>query len=458
MIRILLTKYWVLAHLLVTASTLCFNPTPSMSMALWSASSLLLMLLCLPPVFRGESLWLARQRVQLALRGDAVLWMSVCVVLYVGVQILNAPRTLEYAVELRRWVFSAPPLEHCPSTITAGDGVGFFTGLLGGLAMAIAVRCALPRKQRLAALIGVCALTGLLAVGSAIVTLFQGEAPTFAWLGGAYDVGVLWLLTACVALGIVGEAFLECHKRTLMVAFAVACANLFGVFAFAPALIVCMGALVVVGWFAFSLVAVQATGRGLRFVWRNVLLLPPLFAMGLGLILVPGPETLRPVLHLSQWADALETFWAQWLFRAELAMDVLGAHPMLGAGPNGFEQSAHFYVKGKLYWSYWKSGGTGLPCDFLRLLTSCGLIGTLLLLLPGGAMLGRCMMRWAEYQQANRRHYSLRYIVVLVGSLVGVVGTLIAALFGTPLHSPATLGVFLLVCSCMGGWMPRPRS
>jgi uncharacterized membrane protein YoaK (UPF0700 family) len=85
------------------------------------------------------------------------------------------------------------------------------------------------------------------------------------------------------------------------------------------------------------------------------------------------------------------------------------------------------------------------------------MIGTLLLLLPGGAMLGRCIMRWVEFQQSNRRHYSLRYIVIFAGSLLGVICTLIISLFGTPLHTPAVVGVFLMICACMGGWMPRPR-
>lgn len=426
-------------------------------MALWCASSLLLMVLCLPPVFRGESFWIARQRVASVIRVDAVFWMSIVALFYTGVQLLNSPRVLEYAPELKRWAFSAPPLALFPSSIQAASGIPFFTGLASGLAIAVAVRCALPRKQRLAALLGVALMTGVLSLYGAGVVLVTGETPAFAWLGGAYDAAVLWLLMGCVSSGVVGEAFLEGHYRTMIIAFSVACLNLFGLFAFGAALGVCMGTLVVVAWCFFALVAVRASGRHPRFVWRCVLLLPPLFAVGLGLILTPGAETLRPELHLSQWGEALERFFTQWSFRAGLAMDVVGANPMLGAGPDGFEQTARFFVKGTLPWSYWKSGGTAIPCDFLRLLTSCGLIGTVLLLLPGCAMLGRCLMRWVEYRQSNHRHYSLRYIFIFAGSFIGVVATLIASLFGTPLHSPATLGVFLLICACMGGWMPRPR-
>lgn len=415
------------------------------------------MTLCLPPVFRGESFWIARQRVSLAFRNDAVLWMAVAAFVFLGIQLLNGPRTLEYASELKRWVFSAPPLRGFPSSITPEAGVPFFSGLIGGLAIAVTVRCALPRKQRLFALIGVTLLTGLLALFGALHVAFVGVAPAFGWLGGAYDAAALWLLAGCTALGIVGENFLEAHPRTMTVAFAAAFLNFFGVFAFGPALTVCLAAVIVVAWIFFSLVAIRASGRHPRILWRCVLLLPMLFATGFGLILVPGAENLRPELQMDGWADQLDAFFSQWSFRAGLAMDVFGSDPMLGAGPDGFQQCGRFFVKGALEWSYWKSGGNGLPCDFLRLLSGCGMIGTLLLLLPGGAMLGRCLMRWVEYNQSSRRHYSLRYIVVFVGSLIGVVCTFLLSLFGTPLHSPAVLGVFLLICSCMGGWMPRRR-
>lgn len=457
MIRILLTKYWVLAHLLVTAGTLCFNPMPSVGMALWCAVSLLLMLLCLPPVFKGESYWLARQRVTLAMRGDAVFWMALVALAYVGMQLLNGPRTLEYASELKRWVFSAPPVRCFPSSITPCAGIPWLTGLISGLAIAVAVRCALPRKQRLVALMGMGMLSGVLALWGVVATLVTGQVPAFEWLGGTYDAGMLWFLFGCVSLGIVGEAFLESHSRTMGIAFAVAFLNVFGAVAFGAVFPAVLTMLLVLGWTAFALIAVQASGRPLRFFWRSVLLLPLFFAVGFGLILSPGAEVVRPELQVSQWSEALQQFWAQWTFRADVAMDVFTSHPMLGAGPDGFAQYGRFFVKGALEWSYWKSGGGHLPCDFLLLLTSCGMMGTLLLLLPGGAMLGRCLMRWVEYRQGVRRHYSLRYIVVFAGSFVGVIGMFLASCFGTPLHSPAVLGGFLLVCACMGGWMPRLR-
>lgn len=457
MVRLLLTKYWVLAHLLVTAGTLCFVPRLSVGLGLWLASSLLLMVLCLPPVLKGESFWMARVRVGQALRKDVVAWAGLLGVLYVGLQLFNGPRVLAYASELRRWVFSPPPMPFFPSSIERGAGETFLVGLLGALACALAVRCALPRKQRLFALIGLGLLTGLVAVGGVGVACVTGETPSFAWFGGGYDVSVLWLLMLCVCFGVAGEAFLEGRVGTFVVALAAACVNELGLFAAGHAALLGVSVPVVVIWLAFSVFAVRASGRFPRLLWHCAMLLPPLFVAGIGLALVPGAEAVRAGLGTSEWSRAMETFASQWSFRAGLSLQVLGMNPMLGVGPEGFGEMARFYLKGRLDWSLWKTGGTALPCDFLRLLTERGMVGGLLLLLPGAAMLGRCLMRWVEFRQDTRHHYSLRYVFVLAGSLLGVLCVLLASLVGTPLHTPAVLCVFLTVCACMGGWMPRAR-
>lgn len=457
MVRLLLTKYWVLAHLLVTAGTLCFVPRPSVGLGVWCALSLLLMALCLPPVLKGESFWMARTRVTRLLRQDVVTWAGLLGVLYVGAQLLNGPRTLVYSAELRRWVFSSPPMPFFPSCVEAGVGAPFLAGLLGGLACALAVRCALPRKQRLFALMGLAMLTGLLALGGAVMACVVGGGLSFEWVGGVYDVSVLWLLMFCVSLGVAGEAFLEGHVATFVAALAAACANELGLFAFGRPAAVGVSALVVAVWLAFAVFAVRASGRYPRLLWHCATVLPPVFAAGVGLALVPGAEAMRAGLDAASWSEAMEAFVAQWSFRAGLALEVLGANPMLGVGPEGFGQMARFYVKGRLGWALWKSGGAALPCDFLRLLAERGMIGALVLLLPGAAMLGRCLMRWVEFRQDTRHRYSLRYVFVLVGSLLGVLCVLLASLAGTPLHTPAVLCAFLTVCACMGGWMPRAR-
>ena len=92
MVQVVLTKYWVLAHLLVMAGTLCFCPTVPAFGGLWCAVSLVLMALCLPPVHKGESFWMARTRVWERMRGDVVFWGGLLAAGGVAVGRLNGRR------------------------------------------------------------------------------------------------------------------------------------------------------------------------------------------------------------------------------------------------------------------------------------------------------------------------------------------------------------------------------
>lgn len=453
LLRILLTKYWVLAHLLVTAGTLCFAPEPRAFQGLWCACSLLAMAMALPPVRRGETFWLARQRVDGSLRADIVLWSGLLALIWVGVALLNGPRALAYSAELKRWVYAAAPMAFLPSSVALGAGTGFWTGLLGGLSGAVVLRCVLPRSQRLVALLGLGALTGVLALGGVVAAAAAGAAPAWAWLGGAFDAGVLWFLLLCVCLGVVLESFLEGHWKTLVWALALALANGIGVVAFAPVQVLAMGSVAAAVYLCVVVVAVRGSGRYPRIMWYGVLALPVLFGAGLGLALGPARSLWMP----EAWAAQFEAFFTQWSFRADLALQVWRSEPMLGVGPEGMGHFARFFVKGSRAWTLWRAAGSGVPCDFLRLLAERGMMGALLLLLPGAAMFGKCLMQWVEFRQSGRRHYSLRYIFVFAGAAVGVLGVLLASLVGTPLHTPAVLCVFVMVCATLSGWMPRLR-
>lgn len=453
MLRLLLTKYWVLAHLLVMAGTLCFTPSPRAFLAIWGAASLILMAMALPPGRKGETFWMARTRVAGRLRSDVVVWGGLLAVVWTGIGLLNGPRAWAYSAELKRWVYALPPMAFLPSSIELGLGTSFWAGLTAGLAGAVAIRCVLPRSQRLWALLGLGCLTGLLALGALATGVVTGSAPALAWLGGSFDASVLWFLLMCTGMGVAAEAFLEGHWKTLAWAQAVVVANGMGLAAFAPAELLGVAALVLVIYLCFAVVAVRGGGRYPRSLWYCVMLLPALFAAGLGLALAPE-RTLWPP---EQWAHQLEVFFDQWGFRADLALKVMGTEPMLGGGPQALDFMGKLFVKGGRAWALWRAGGTGVPCDLLKLLAERGLMGTLFLLLPGAAMLGKCLMQWVEFHQSVRRHYSMRYIFVFAGCAIGVAGVLLASLIGTPLHTPAVLCAFLIVCATLSGWMPQLR-
>ncbi len=460
MIQIVLTKYWVLAHLLVTAGTLCCLPTLSPVGGIWCAVSLLIMMFFLPPIRKGESFWLVRARISQSTWRDVVLYASFLAFLYVGSQVMNGPREFIFEPELKRWIYELPSWRGLPSSVNPADGVPFFVGLTAGLACAVAIRNALPRKQCLYLLLGLGGLGTLLVVGGLLVTLCSGAQPAFAWCGGAFGMGTLCLLLFCVQLGIALEAFLEGHRKMLAWALVAAVFAEMGVLVFGTITVKLLMLLLAVIYILLSLFVVRGGGRYPKVLWCVVLLLPVLFGFGLGLALMQSGDV-SMLFTPSMWTDGYTAFCDQWTFRAGLGFEVFADEPMLGSGPAGLAYFAEHHLETRLDWALWQQGGTGFMCDLFALMTQCGMVGTLLLLIPGGALLGRCLMQLVEYlanrASPHRVHYSLRYLFVLFGSAAGVVSVLMLSFIGTPLHAPAVLVVFLIVSACMGEWMPRKR-
>lgn len=454
MVRVLVTKYWVLAHLFAVAGTLCFVPQLSVGLGLWLVSSLLLMAFALPPVLQGESFWMARHRAAGAFRNNAFTYAALLALAVVLIGVWNGPRDLVYESDLRRWVYDVPKAAFLPSTIVPAEGVPFLVGLAGSLACALVTRCILPRKQRLWLLLGLAALSGILALTQVI----------FDWgLADGFAQSVLWLLMFCVCCGIASEGFLEGHFKTCYVALALAALNTFGIVAAgSPSVLIAM-ALVALLYLVFSVFIVRGSGRGPRLLWHCVMMLPIPFAAGLGLALVPEAQATVVGLFSETLPDVMADFWRQWRFRWQLGWKVFNSEALLGAGSEGFQHTATFFFKDldgmmtRQAWALWRAGGTGLSCDFVKLMAERGMMGALFLLLPGVILLGKCLLKFVAFQQGHHRHYSYRYLFVAIGSFVGVLLTLLASFLGTPLHSPALLCCFLVVCTCLSGWMPRRR-
>ena len=460
-----MTKYWVLAHLLLVAGTLCFVPNLSAWFALWAAGSLLLFARFLPPVLKGEGFWAARARVERTMGRDVLTWAGILAVLYVGIALFNGPR--DFVLDLSsfnvldlsakpKWRFTDPPMAFAPSAVLPAEGVPFFVGLLCGVACALAVRAALPRSQRLLALVGVGLLAGLVAVFALVA---PGLAEGLPWLGGMEGATALWVLLFCVCLGVTGETFLRRRGCLCAVALAAACLNILGVFAFGGTLAIMLAGMVTVLWFVCAGFAARVSGRKLAVLWGGALSAPIVVAAFAGFFLVPGGRDFGALFGHETLSTSWEAFSTQWSFRQALAFDVLDLNSMLGVGPNGLAHFAQQVLDANdaSAWELWRSGGNALPCDLTRLLVERGLLGALLILLPGIALLGRCAVRGIALSRLRTRRLDYRYCFVFVGSLLGVVLMLVFSVIGAPLHAPAPLCAFLIVCACLAGWLPRPR-
>lgn len=457
--RLLFTKYWMLVHLLVSASILCFFPCNAMGFGLWATSSLLLVMFALPPIYKGESFWGARERVKRAFSRDLLFWTGLPALFFLLAQLFNNRGTEligTYDPILRKtiWDYAPAKASWLPSSFDpfaeGASGGTFFVAFLIALCCAVVIRCALPRKQRLALLIGLAIISG--AYGFLYACFGDCFLPTMVDI----DRSLLFILMLCVSFGIVIEHFLENRPRVCIWGLAGIVLNGYALMAIGSPWMATIGAIFVVLYLFFVISMVMGNGRGRRFVWAVILILPVLLGCGLGLAITKKTGPWSVMTNEFVRAESSETYSEQWSFRTDLASDISRTHIFVGNGPEAFEKLAPLRIKGKKNWALWKSD-SGLPSDFFKFLLEQGVVGMFLIFLPLLALFVTAIMRLLEYFQDHHSHYSLRYIFIAITSAVGLLTIFVFSTFATPLHSPALLCMLFMVFATLQGWLPRKK-
>jgi hypothetical protein len=413
----------------------------------------------LPPIYKGESFWSARERVKLAFCKDPLFWSALPILFFLFAQLFN-PRGSEligaYNPGLKKtvWEYAPAKTEWLPASFEpfSEDATGgmLFVALLVGITCALVIRCALPRKQRLALLIGLALLSG--GYGFLFTCFGSSILPAL----GDIERGVLFVLMLCVSLGIAIEHFLE-HRLSLCVwGLAGAVLNGFALMALGSPLTAVIGLAVIVIYICFSISMVMGKGRGKRFVWAVILILPMLLGPGLGLAVTKttGPWSLITNEYARQ--EMYAQYDEQWTFRTDAAVDLSREHLLLGQGSDAFDYLVPLQLKGKKMWRKWEAA-EGLPSDIFTFLLEQGFVGIILFFLPFIVLLIQTLMTLVEYAQNRHMHYSLRYVFIAITSAIGLVVAFAMTTFATPLHSPIVLCAMFIVFATLRGWLPRKR-
>lgn len=449
----------MLAHLLVSAGILCFFPCHAIGFGLWAVTSLLLVMFTLPPIYKGESFWGARERVKRAFCGDVLFWTGLPALFFLLAQLFNTRGTEligTYDSILRKtlWDYAPARASWLPSSFDpfaeGASGASFFVAFLISLACAIVIRCALPRKQRLALLIGLALISGLYG----FLYVCFGDA----FLSSMVDTdrSLLFILMLCVSIGIVIEHFLERRLSICIWGLVGAALNGFALMAIGSPWLATLGAFFVVVYLFFVISMVMGAGRGKRFVWAVILILPILLSSGLGLAITKKSGPWSIMTNEFVRADMSEAYSEQWSFRTDLASEISRTHIFVGNGPESFEKLAPLRIKGRKQWNLWKAD-TGLPSDFFTFLLEQGIVGTFFIFLPLLVLFVLAIVRLLEYVQNRHVHYSLRYIFIAITSTIGLIVTFSVSTFATPLHSPAMLCILFMVFATLQGWLPRKK-
>ncbi len=452
--QLLLTKYWVLAHLLVLASTLFFIPdtVAKLNVTLWGCFSLWLFTYLLPTVRRTETFTLARIRTFTAIGRDPLFYLGLLLVAFFSATYFNSGRTLIFEEENFRWAYSAPLWSWMPNSINPETGIAGYCMILVTCCFLLCARHGLTRKGRIFLLISFSLLGSLAAL---IKLLFATVIPVdFYFLASTgFSSGVLHLVLACVALGCAFEYLLEKRPTLFWFSLAGILGNMMGIVqSLNPAVIVAglVISLAAVVFFAISVsraVFRPQVGLTLGFV----LLL--LIAWTLPLALAPNRADYLAVADFSQWGDGLSLWLRDWSFRNGLAWDIGSENRFLGAGFGGYEAFARFHLVKQSAWDIYNTQTLG-TCDHVRLISNHGFLGAGLIYATVIYLLALPLMQWANVMQFRVKELH-RYVFILIWAFVALLIVLGASFIDLPLHDPALFLVTFVLLGSLPDWLPR---
>jgi len=128
MLQKILTKYWlvVIIGFMVLSTWIVFPgsvDSSPMVFLLWMSVLVAELVVLIPSVRKGETLYGARTRTLKSLVGDAYLYIGLLMVAYLFVQWLNGGCTPEYNVNAGLWSYSKPDKEWLPFSIDRVDSL-----------------------------------------------------------------------------------------------------------------------------------------------------------------------------------------------------------------------------------------------------------------------------------------------------------------------------------------------
>ncbi len=461
--QIVLTKYWVLAHVLILAGIQLLVPFAAgkLNALAWAVSAAFIMALLLPPVREGESFFQARSRTLSAFLKDAFFIQIILSLVFLLIQYLNSGRTLEFQADVLKWAYTLPAVRWLPSSVATPQGQSLFFAFFAAFSLTAIQRVALIRKTRVFLLTGLNLAGACLALTTLLRACFLAPGAALVPLGFATAAGgaAFHLLLLCTSVGCLAEFFLERKPLLYRLALGSLGFNLVGAL-FSPSIIVSGAALLIT---VLSLLLlfflIRHAQNGPILVPAILLIVAVFLPVVTAFFLLPQSALLRTVFLPAEWSAAFSLFCDEWLMKTDLAGKVWSEHIFFGVGNGGYPFFARLQLAtaSTADWRLFNAGDASAYNDFMQFLCENGVVGMLLLLLPVLMLIFSCLTKWVAVREVKGKGCSYRYLFLLLGSLAGLASVFILSLIGTPLHEGGVLFASIVVLGCLPSWMPSVK-
>lgn len=467
----ILTKYWLMLH--VTALTIAVAFTTSITDSwlvngvFWLGLMTLQCAVVVPALRRGESLSDARARWLRGVSRDSFFYISLGLVVFSLMQLVNSDSKMTYFPESDLWHFSKPLYTWLPSSVDKGASLlslAFFTAILIGVTV---LRHAVGRDSKRVMLQIMACTSGLLALISLWGVLQGSEGSLVAsYQPGALNYGSLYGVWMIVSFGVVADKLGRRESGIVLIYALAFIGNIVGVLYFTTTLSIVLYLLVALVLFAYWLLYLRSTASK-SITLRLVLMTLLVFALvGCSVVGVfrnhPGAVKIGKIMdsESSYFGDLLEEKGV----RSAAALDIWREKPWFGVGANGF----HHYlgtVVPESRWRLLKQDHTSVRNDVLQLLCEYGVVGISLLaamilslIVP---LLYRLRVAWKRHKdpaEHTTRSYFFWLSPITVTGIVAVIVLLCESFYSSPMNSPSTFISWIVILSVLPAFLPAPKA
>lgn len=378
-----IAKYALAAHLAVLAvAPLFLSPV----WIVWLSLAGAVWLLMEPSKIKGEGLRAARMRVSRAIVKDPFFWMSVTLLAYAVVVLINSGVSLSYDAENAQWLMASAQMPLLPASAN-GFGASEAAAFLAMTIVVQGCRHALGKNARVAFLItvsllsGACALvmTGLLLCSNDMVLqLVKCDISKPQYIGCAF--GVYSLASAAALSGIFENRW---FKNLIFVWIGIV-GNVLGAFLFAPPAVAFLFAVAHAILFLYSFVFAFVKMSALaEFKYMVLFLIGLSVATVAAFFVLPEEDLAQKILPWTTGAFLVpETLEIREIL-SRVAFDSWYKTPWLGTGLGTFALDIKFNAPESAFIIIPES--QSLPLNgYWKILAENGIIGAVLLTLLYG--------------------------------------------------------------------------
>ncbi len=468
----LFTKHWNMTLVLASFALLLF-----VSPLNWHLGAILFFVLSgftftmlLPPVRRGETFTMARERVWHSVLWDPFFYFSL---LFAGLllwQWQNGGRELVYLFDVKMWRFGDSVLGWGPSCVNPANArVMFYAALIMGISV-FSVRHGMQLTGRFYLLAWMCvcaALLSLIIVSADLLGVggwmtVEGQS-TYLGFVSRKAAGTFFGLMALTSLGVAFEAVARMHKRVAGLLGLATGLCLLQVYAsvsltvLAPVILGVVACLVVI---AFNVRRVPSTALIAKLVF--IVLLGIVLGAGVATFVMPWSSAFCGAFFETGWSTAVADYWEQWELKGGLALSIWEDFPWLGIGAGGYPDFMGFYVSAE-QWPLLKAPSNVVMNGYLRGLIEYGVVGVLLLLAVVVILSLTAGRRLLALYKANRSSSKtstdepLRLGALPVCLWIACGTVAVEAIFSEPFTTPMLMVPWCIILACSAFFVPTGR-